>query len=360
MKRVAYFPHDRPGDALVDAGQLPALRRIYGPCEIVAFCTEANRELFGCLTWCDTVVAYEPGRAWTAEEIAAFGEFEAAFNTRHDRDAFERCMALTAKARYGYETSEVPEEACREGYTAYLPLSMWDDEAVRWKTGVCEQGAALVRLVEPGFHIDFPRLGDGDFRTDEPAEWTGAWREAGKTVLFVPGAGAPEKRWPMERFLELAQTVRREGFEAVFQVGPCERALGQEAEAAGFETSDTPSWGRMAAQMRRAFGVVGNDTGPMHLAAMLGTVTVTLYFHGSEGTWFPYGGDGRAAHVALHPACSRSRCLASCQKAAECGRKIGFGAVAGAWEALRGKENLNRNGCPEKDINKPNNGETSC
>ena len=53
MRRVAYFPHDRLGDALVDIGQLPALRRIYGPCEIVAFCTEANRELFGCLTWCD-------------------------------------------------------------------------------------------------------------------------------------------------------------------------------------------------------------------------------------------------------------------------------------------------------------------
>jgi ADP-heptose:LPS heptosyltransferase len=340
MRRVAYFPHDRPGDALVDVGHLPALRRVYGPCEVVAFCTEANRELFGCLAWCDAVEAYEVGRAWTAGEVAAFGEFEAVFNTRHDGDAFERTRALDAKARYGYETSEVPEGACREGYTAYLPLSMWDDEALRWKTGVCEQGAALVRLVEPRFHLDFPRLGEGDFRADEPEAWTGAWREPGKTVLFVPGAGAEEKRWPMERFLALARVVRRGGFEAVFQVGPCERELGQVAADAGFEVSDTPSWGRMTAQMRRAFGVVGNDTGPMHLAAMLGAPTVTLYFHGSEGTWFPYGGDERAGHVALHPACSRSRCLESCPAAAGCGRKIEFGAVAEAWEALRGNGNF--------------------
>ena len=335
MKRIAYFPQDRPGDALVDIGQLPALRRIYGPCEIVAFCTEANRELFGALSWCDRVEVCEPGRAWTEEESAAFGEFEAVFNTRHDRDAFDRTRALKTKARYGYETNEVPEAVCREGYTAHLPLAMWDDGELRWKTGVCEQGAALVRLVDPDFHIDFPRLGKEDFREDVPETWSGAWREAGKTVLFVPGAGAEEKRWPMERFLALARKVRERGLEAVFQVGPCERTLGKEAETAGFEVCDTPSWGRMAAQMRRALAVVGNDTGPMHLAAMLGVPTVTLHFHGSEGTWFPYGGDKRARHVALHPDCSRSRCLDNCPEAAGCGRKIDFGAVVAVCEGLR-------------------------
>jgi hypothetical protein len=40
---------------------------------------------------------------------------------------------------------------------------------------------------------------------------------------------------------------------------------------------------------------------------MQGAPTVTLYFLGSEGTWFPYGGDERAGHIALHPACSRFR-----------------------------------------------------
>ncbi len=71
---------------------------------------------------------------------------------------------------------------------------------------------------------------------------------------------------------------------------------------------------------------------------MQGAPTVTLYFLGSEGTWFPYGGDERAGHIALHPACSRSRCLNSCPEAADCGRKIAFGAVAGACVAACGKE----------------------
>ena len=333
-RRIAYFPHDRPGDALVDVGQLPALRRIYGPCEIVAFCTEANRELFGCLAWCDAVEVYEPGRAWSAEEAAAFGNFDTVFNTRHDRDAFERCVALDAKARYGYETCEVPEAACREGYTAHLPLSMWDDEELRWRTGVCEQGAALVRLVEPGFHIDFPRLGLGNFRVDFPPDES-PWRGR-KTLLFVPGAGAKDKRWPMVRFLELARAARGVGWEVVFQTGPCERELGKEAAAAGFAVSDTPGWKRMAGQMLLSWCVVGNDTGPMHLAAMLGVPTVTLYFHGSEGTWFPYGEDERAEHVALHPDCSRRCCFATCPEAGTCGGEIAFGRVWGALEAVCG------------------------
>ena len=334
MKRIAYFPHDRLGDALVDIGQLPALRRVYAPCEIVAFCTRANRELFQSLTWCDCVEVYGD-EAWSAEQGAAFGEFEAAFNTRHDRDAFERCAALRAKVRYGYETCEVEEELCRKGYTAYLPLSMWDDEALRWETGVCEQGAALVRLVDPGFHIDFPRLGLGDFQVDFPEDkepWQG-----GKTALFIPGAGAAEKRWPMERFLALARAVREAGWCVVFQTGPCERELGREAAAEGFAVSDTPTLARMAGQMLLARCVVGNDTGPMHLAAMLGVPTVTLYFHGSEGTWFPYGSDERAEHVALSPGCSRARCLASCREVAACGGKIALETVAAALKALCGE-----------------------
>ncbi|MBR6021923.1 MAG: glycosyltransferase family 9 protein [Kiritimatiellae bacterium] len=334
MTRIAYFPHDRLGDALVDIGQLPVLRRFYAPCEITAFCTEANRELFECLAWCDRSEVYGE-EAWTAEQGAAFGEFEAAFNTRHDRDAFERCAALRAKARYGYETCEVTEEECRKGYTAYLPLSMWDDETLRWKTGVCEQGAALVRLVEPGFHIDFPRLGEGDFRVDFPEDkepWQG-----GKTALFSPGAGAEEKRWPMERYFALARGGRAAGWNIVFQTGPCERELGREAASAGFAVSDTPTLARMAGQMRLARCVVGNDTGPMHLAAMLGVPTVTLYFHGSEGTWFPYGSDERTDHVALSPGCARARCLEHCREAVSCGRIITLETVEEALKRVCGE-----------------------
>ena len=108
------------------------------------------------------------------------------------------------------------------------------------------------------------------------------------------------------------------------------------AGVAGFFACDTPSLPRMAGQMLLARCVVGNDTGPMHLAAMLGVPTVTLYFHGSEWTWFPYGGDGRAEHVALSPGCSQVRCMASCSEEVSCGKKIALGAVAAALKGRVG------------------------
>lgn len=221
-----------------------------------------------------------------------------------------------------------------------MPLSMWDDETLRWKTGVCEQGAALVRLVEPGFHIDFPRLGAEDFKGDFPEDWA-PW-QGGKTALFIPGAGAEEKRWPMERYLALARAGRGAGWNVVFQTGPCERELGREAASAEFAVSDTPTLARMAGQMRLARCVLGNDTGPMHLAAMLGVPTVTLYFHGSERTWSPYGSDERAVHVALHPACSGARCLGSCRMPSSCVRNIALETVATAWEAACDQEHFER------------------
>lgn len=83
------------------------------------------------------------------------------------------------------------------------------------------------------------------------------------------------------------------------------------------------------------------NTGPMHLAAMLGCPTLTLYFHGHEGTWFPYGEDGRAVHIALSPRCSRTRCLESCPEAAMCGLAIASETVATVWKTMWGKKMRN-------------------
>ena len=166
-------------------------------------------------------------------------------------------------------------------------------------------------------------------------------REARRCFSF-PARGRRKNagRW---RFLELARYARGEGWSVVFQTGPCERDLGRQAADAGFAVCDTPSLARMAGQMLLAWCVAGNDTGPMHLAAMLGIPTLTLHFHGSGETWFPYGSDERAEHVALSPGCARARCPDRCREAASCGKRIPFGTVEAAWKALcEGERNLKR------------------
>ncbi|HZF77066.1 MAG TPA: glycosyltransferase family 9 protein [Acetobacteraceae bacterium] len=98
--------------------------------------------------------------------------------------------------------------------------------------------------------------------------------------LLIPGASArmPEKRWPAERYAELAQRLP---IPAVVVGGPAEAPIAAAICAAAPATRDLcgdrsppPVLGALA---RRAAFAVGNDTGPTHLVAALGCPTLTLF-----------------------------------------------------------------------------------
>lgn len=90
-------------------------------------------------------------------------------------------------------------------------------------------------------------------------------------IVLLPGAGRPNKMWPAERFRELARIL---GPRAVTAWGPSERAL---AEAVGGRLAPPTGLRELAALLAGAAVVVGGDTGPLHLAAALGTKVVGLY-----------------------------------------------------------------------------------
>jgi ADP-heptose:LPS heptosyltransferase len=94
-------------------------------------------------------------------------------------------------------------------------------------------------------------------------------------ALLVPGASAerPGKRWPASRFADLAARLGRP---AVVVGGPSERALATAIPGALDLTART-SLVELAAIARRAALCIGNDTGPTHLAAAIGTPTVAIF-----------------------------------------------------------------------------------
>ena len=106
-------------------------------------------------------------------------------------------------------------------------------------------------------------------------------------ALIVPGGSAhrPEKRWPAERFADLARTLSERGMPPVL--------IGAAAEATVLDriTRHAPGavnlGGRtglahIAALARRASCAVGNDTGPIHIAATSGCPTVVLFGAASD------------------------------------------------------------------------------
>jgi lipopolysaccharide heptosyltransferase I len=113
-----------------------------------------------------------------------------------------------------------------------------------------------------------------------------------------PGAAWPNKRWPADRFGALAQHLHaRHGWPSIVTWGPGEEGLAAEvvatANAGGAPVAAAApptDLGELLALLAGAGLVVAGDTGPLHLAAALGTPVVGLYGPtdpARNGPWSP-------------------------------------------------------------------------
>lgn len=126
-----------------------------------------------------------------------------------------------------------------------------------------------------------------------------------------PGAAWPSKRWPAERFGALARRLAdRCGLGSIVLWGPGERALADAvAAAAGGAARIAPptSVGDLLVLLARAAVVVAGDTGPLHLAAALGTPVVGIYGPTDPRRNGPWGPRDRAVSRRAACACFHMR-----------------------------------------------------
>jgi heptosyltransferase-1 len=117
-----------------------------------------------------------------------------------------------------------------------------------------------------------------------PSPVTDALRErfAGeKFALINPGAAWPNKRWPVDRFGAVATFLRDvRGLRSVVLWGPGEESLAAEVVAASggaAEQAPPTSIFDIFEIARLADLFVSGDTGPLHIAAAVGTPTVAIF-----------------------------------------------------------------------------------
>ncbi|MFH1569004.1 MAG: glycosyltransferase family 9 protein [Gemmatimonadota bacterium] len=133
-----------------------------------------------------------------------------------------------------------------------------------------------------------------------PAADAVAWAEGqpavgggpGPLVCLHPGSGGTHKCWPLPCFAELAADLTRAGCRPVVLFGPAEeerwgdRAL---ALPTGVPRMSPPGLPEVAAVLARAALHVGNDSGPGHVAAAVGTPVLSLFGPTDPAIWAPRG-----------------------------------------------------------------------
>lgn len=125
-----------------------------------------------------------------------------------------------------------------------------------------------------------------------PSAWPipDAWRRSARRIVSTlgislnsrycvlhPGAGSPDKCWPLESYMQLADGL----FPTVFVLGPAEvdRWPSKDTEklSAQFRVIICPELETLAGLLSEAQLFIGNDSGPGHLSAAVGTPTVSLF-----------------------------------------------------------------------------------
>jgi lipopolysaccharide heptosyltransferase I len=151
-------------------------------------------------------------------------------------------------------------------------------------------------------------------------------------VVLNPGAGWDSKVWPAERYAQVAAGLPVRS--VVLWSGErertwAERIVDQSAGQAILAPSTTLR--ELVALVRRATAFVGSDTGPLHIAAAMGTPCVGLYGPTQPEVCGPWG-DGHRVLQARHDDLGSARKLAGQQ--AEAMHEIGTPEVLAAVESV--------------------------
>ena len=119
-------------------------------------------------------------------------------------------------------------------------------------------------------------------------------------AIVNPGAGWGAKRWPAQRYAEVAKGLAGRGYGVVVNAGPDELELADEVAGAtgGAALPVTPTLGQLIELTRRCSVLIAGDTGPLHLACALGKPVVGIFGPTDPARNGPFGCEFR---VLRHP-----------------------------------------------------------
>jgi ADP-heptose:LPS heptosyltransferase len=153
-----------------------------------------------------------------------------------------------------------------------------------------------------------------------------------RLVLVHPGAQLPSRRWPAERFGEVARALSKAGWQIAVTGGASEAPLtarvARDAGANAIDLAGRTSLGALAAIAGRARLVVCNDTGLSHVAAAMRVPSVVIASGSDTRRWAPLD-LARHRVLADWPAC-RPCSFRECPYGHECALNVSVQAVLDA------------------------------
>ena len=165
-------------------------------------------------------------------------------------------------------------------------------------------------------------------------------KKTDKLLAIHPAASCPSKIWPNERFADVAaRLIERYGFKVLVIAGPKDLALAESLikhmHKPAINLAGKTSVSQLASILKRCSLFISNDSGPVHIAAAVGTPVISIFGRNQKGLsptrWGPTGKKDKI----LHKEVGCIECLAhNCTKEFACLKAITVDDVVNAADSL--------------------------
>ena len=267
MRRILIIKHGAFGDVIQSEGALHDIREHHKGDDIAVMTTPPYRRIFERCPWVDRVIVDPRAPRWRIDLMRKLGRSIAAekFDMVYDLQDSSRTAFYFRWFFKGVDWSGTAKGASH-------PVRLKNPKKIRSLDRMASQ------LKDAGLSVRYTRRPDVSWMADDMAA---LMKEEGvKTpfILLIPGCSIrhPQKRWPY--YADLATRLIAEGYQIVTAPGPDELDLAATIPGTTLKGArGFLNWFELAGVMKRAAFIVGNDTGPSHLAAHLGAPGLALF-----------------------------------------------------------------------------------
>jgi len=261
------------GDLVHTIPVVPALRTAYPDAQLDWLVDERWSPLMKLVRGIDEVISLEPGVPGYLKCMARMrqGRYSCVIDFQGIYRSAVLAWASGAQRRIGRDRSSARERGAARFYNERVVPS--GRHVAEMSVSLAVQAGAQMP-VEMQFPIDVPK--------DEAARIREKLRREGEEFIVVsPGGGWKSKCWPPDRFGAICSEVwRRHGVRSVINIAPGEEDLGEAVVRSAAPAQPCvycAALPELVALMAEALVAVGGDTGPLHLAAAVGTRVVALF-----------------------------------------------------------------------------------
>jgi lipopolysaccharide heptosyltransferase II len=289
-RRVLAVRLDQTGDLLMTTPALRALRA-GGARQVTLLTSPAAAEAAALVPELDDTIVYDaPWMKATAPRSSSARDLALAALLRARR--FDAAVIFTVYSQNPLPAAlllylaEIPLRLAHCHENPYQLLSDWlpDPEPAQFVRHETQRQLDLVAAV--GCTTDDVRLSlrvpEADRLRVRALLAAAGVDQARPWALLHPGASAPSRRYPAASFAAAArELIAADGWQIVLSGGPDETALVEQVrQAIGVPVASLAgglSLGELAALIEAAPVLIGNNSGPAHIAAAVGTPLVDLY-----------------------------------------------------------------------------------